>query len=244
MTEVRPLVHALLAVAFPEGCPLCGQPIDPLGRAGICTACWSAVLPAPGPRCARCGLSFGPGWTEGEEAPCLECLADPPPFDAGASFGPYVGELAGALRLLKYAGRPRIAAPLADRVLADRAVADWLSGVDALVPVPLHASRRAGRGYDQAEVLARQIGRRLRVPVTRALARRRRTRPQVGQSAAARRRNVRAAFAPGPGWKRVERRTVCLVDDVWTTGATVREASRCLLGARPRAVLAFAVARA
>jgi ComF family protein len=237
------ILHGLAALLFPEGCPLCRQPLDPGGRAGVCGACWRAVRPHGEARCARCGRPFGPAWT-GERVLCIGCSSSPPPYDAAWTFGPYEGETGGALRLLKYRGRPRVAAVLADRLLADRDTADFLAGAQALVPVPLHPRRRRERGCDQAEELARALGRRLRRPLLHALARRRPTRPQVGLGAAARRRNLQGAFGPGRGWRKAEGRTLCLIDDVWTTGATMEEAARCLRRARPAAVLAFTAAGA
>jgi len=236
-------VHGLLALLFPEGCPLCGQSLDPGCRAGVCSACWRAVLPHEGARCARCGRPFGPAWT-GERLLCLGCSLSPPAYDQARPFGPYEGETGDALRLLKYRGRPRMAGAIADRLLDDRETADFLAGADCLVPVPLHPRRRRERGCDQAEELARALGRRLRRPLLRAIVRRRPTRPQVGLGAGARRRNLRGAFGPGPGWRRAEGRTLCLVDDVWTTGTTLEEAVRCLRRARPAAILAFAAAGA
>lgn len=240
---MRGAVHGLLAVLYPDGCPLCGQALDEACRAGVCSRCLERIVAEPGPRCLRCGASFAPAWA-GEVVLCLGCRLEPPPFDQARPFAPYEGEMAGALRLLKFGGRPRLASPLADRVLADRETADFLAGADALVPVPLHPRRRRKRGYDQARELAAALGRRLRRPVWSALRRRRSTPPQVGLGAAARHRNLRGAFAPGRHWRRARDRVICLVDDTWTTGATVGAAARAVRRAAPEAVLVFTVARA
>jgi ComF family protein len=240
---VNGTIHGLLAVLYPEGCPLCGQALDRACRAGVCSRCLERVVAEPGPRCLRCGTPFGPAWA-GEVLLCVGCRLEPPPFDQARPFASFEGETAGALRLLKFGGRPRLSGPLADRILADRETADFLAGAEGLVPVPLHRGRRRRRGYDQARELAAALGRRLRRPLWNVLRRRRPTPPQVGLGAAARRRNLRGAFAPGPHWRRARGRVICLVDDTWTTGATVAAASRAVRNAGPAAVLVFTVARA
>jgi ComF family protein len=120
-----------------------------------------------------------------------------------------------------------------------------LTDADMVVPVPLFAWRRLRRGFNQAEDLARQ----LELPVCRALVRTRRTAPQSGLTAAARRRNVRNAFAIAPWGQRATRlrlegRTILLVDDVQTTGATLEACATVLMDAGAREVRALTAARA
>jgi len=235
--------HAILSLLFPEGCPLCEQPLDEGCRAGVCSACWGEVRPSAGSRCLRCGFPYGP-CGKGEGPLCLSCARRAPAYDAGISFGAYAGRLAAVLRLLKYGGMPGIAGPLADAILAHRPCADFLHGAQLLVPVPLHPRRRRERGHDQAVELARALGLRLRLPVAEALRRVRATPPQVGLAALERRSNLRGAFAARRDSRGLSGRVVCLVDDVWTTGSTLEEAARALRAAGPAAVLAFSAARA
>ena len=112
-----------------------------------------------------------------------------------------------------------------------------------LVPVPLHPRRRLERGYNQSELLAREIHRRTRLEMAaRALVRRKETAPQAGLSAAARRRNVTGAFAVRQR-PRVAGRVVVLLDDVWTTGATALACARILKEAGAAEVRLLSVAR-
>ena len=128
--------------------------------------------------------------------------------------------------------------------MADRAT-DLLNEptIDAIVPVPLHRQRERERGFNQAEILASVLGNRLRRPVLRtALERIRATPPQRGKPRE-RIRNVRGAFGVGKPEK-IKDRTLLLVDDVFTTGATVNECAKILMKAGARRVLVYTLARA
>lgn len=233
----RRLVEPVLAVVFPSACPACGRLVAHPGRGPLCDPCWSAIprhLTTP----CRCGLP-SPGGT----GPCGRCRRGRQPFTAGASLGPYEGTLREALHALKYGGRRRAAVRLAGALLEDPAVRLLVATSDLLVPVPLHPRRLRERGFNQSALIASELGRRTGRPaVSDALVRRRDTVPQAGLSAAARRRNVRDAFAVrrrGP----VAGRVVTLVDDVFTTGATAYACAGVLRGAGASEVRLVTVAR-
>jgi ComF family protein len=165
---------------------------------------------------------------DGAAAACGRCRRGLSPFTAGASLGPYEGGLRALVHELKYRGRQRVAARLADLIAADLRARAVLTTGAVLVPVPLHPRRKRERGFNQSEVLARALARRLPVAVCpQALARRRDTPPQTGLSAAGRRRNVAGAFAVRQA-ARVAGRVVVLIDDVLTTGATAHACARLL----------------
>ena len=114
--------------------------------------------------------------------------------------------------------------------------------IDAVVPVPLHKERERERGFNQAELLAGVVANRFHRPVLRkALARTRRTSPQAGKPRE-RTRNVRGAFAVGNP-ETVKDRTLLLVDDVFTTGATVNECAKVLMKAGAQGVFVYTLAR-
>ena len=151
--------------------------------------------------------------------------------------GPYEGSLRAIVHALKYDGRPTLARHLAARMR--NAGVDVLAGADLAVPVPLHRSRERARGFNQA----RELGRHLGIPVADALVRTRRTPSQADLPAARRHANVRGAFE----WRQsvaVKRRTIVLVDDVSTTGATLNACARALLDAGAAEVRALTAARA
>jgi ComF family protein len=184
---------------------------------------------------------------------CGNCRAEEPGFDAARAYGLYTGPLRALILEMKFGARRRLG-PRLGRLLVERW--PWVvenSGGQApvLVPVPLHASRRRARGFNQAERIAEGLYEAVRERTgenwpgveVRALLRTRRTPPQTGLSVAARKENVRGAFSVAAP-ERVRGRAVVLIDDVMTTGETVAACARVLRGAGAERVLALAVARA
>jgi ComF family protein len=144
---------------------------------------------------------------------------------------------------LKYHGRHRTADRLARRLLANERCRRILEAADVLVGVPLHDDRAKHRGFNQAELLAAALARDGNLRVARGLVRTRNTRSQTDLSARDRRRNVRGAFAVTPNFP-FKDATVVLVDDVATTGATLRECALTLLAHGVREVRSITAARA
>jgi len=176
----------------------------------------------------------------GPSGPCATCATHPPPYDYARSAAVYEGALREALHAFKFSGRRALAGPLGD-LATEQCLASLPDGIEAVIPVPLARERERERGFNQAMLLARRIGRRLEVP-TRPhwLARVRATRPQSDLSAADRRANVRGAFHASP---RVAGRHVLVVDDILTTGATLDACARALRDAEARCVGVLTVAR-
>jgi ComF family protein len=136
----------------------------------------------------------------------------------------YGGPVADAIQRFKYDGRSELGAALGS-LMADAAY-PWAGEVDAVVPVPLHWRRRRSRGYDQAALLARPVANALGIPaLLRGLRRLRNTPSQVDLPHSKRQTNIAGAFAP---WRLRGLRRVLLIDDVRTTGATLRAASEAL----------------
>ena len=176
---------------------------------------------------------------------CPRCLHEPSPITIGRSAGAYEGALRAILHALKYEGRRGLAKPLA-ALMRERG-ADVLAGADLVVPVPLHWRRQLARGFNQAEALASGLG----LPRCRALARTRATRPQFGLRPGARHRNVNGAFSPRRAcltWPRATARLegacVVIVDDLATTGATLRECAGVILEMGAGEVRTLTAARA
>jgi ComF family protein len=163
-----------------------------------------------------------------------------PSYDYALAAGRYQGPLRDALLALKFRGIRALSRPLAELVLAQCATA-VSADVDALVPVPLAQARERERGFNQARLVADRLGPQLGVPVRAGwLARARDTTPQTDLSASARRANVAGAFVASSS---ASGRHIVVVDDVFTTGATVSECTRALRSAGAGRVGVVTVAR-
>jgi ComF family protein len=192
--------------------------------------------------CGKCELLIGRRLAEPAGAP----LGLPSAMPAGlvqlewcASFG---GPARACLHALKYDGERRLAAPLG-RLMARRWQAVGIGG-DVLVPVPVHAARWRERGFDQAELLAQEVGRDLGLPVVTALRRAAKTTAQHALGRGARAGNVGHAFAVDPAVQpAVAGKWPLLVDDVVTTGATISACAEALYGVGARAVSGLSLAR-
>lgn len=223
----RPLQRlggVVLDTLYPPVCLACDAPVATADA--LCATCFGRLRPITAPMCPVLGLPFEVSL--GPEALSAEAIADPPPFGRARSAVVY-NEVARALvGKLKYGDRPELARFCA-RLMAQAGRELW--GPDAvLVPVPLHRTRQFSRRYNQSTELARALSRLTGVPVDPVLvARRKKTRAQVGLTGDARQRNVAGAFAAHPdALARLKGRRAVIVDDVMTTGATVRAVTRAL----------------
>jgi ComF family protein len=225
-------------VVLPPQCLSCRAATA--GEGSLCARCWSRMRLIERPYCARLGIPFA--YDLGEGALSAEAIADPPPFDRCRAVATF-DEVARALvHGLKYRDRPELARAMGDWMV--RAGGEIVATADVIVPVPLHRRRLWSRRFNQSAMLAQAIARRSgRRFAPEALARIRPTVQQVGLSQAARDDNVRGVFRVLPPQKMaVAGRRVLLVDDVYTTGATAKAATRALLrgGATAVDVLVFA----
>lgn len=228
-----------LSRLLPPVCPLCGGafPLSP-PPAPFCLRCMATMTPLPAAQCSRCALPFAPSSAQSSHL-CGRCIKEPPAYAAAYAAGLYEGQLRTAIGHLKFHQRPNLDRPLA-RLLAER-LPESLD-IDLLVPVPLHPLRLRERTYNQAWLLARELGRRRCLPTIHdVLVKCRVTEPQQTLSAAQRRDNLRGAFVLNKG---VKGHKILLVDDVMTTGVTLDLCSQLLLAGGAERVEVAVVARA
>lgn len=236
---------------FPGPCCLCDSELaDPL-ESPVCAACRRELQALRDPACPRCGLFYAPGV---RPALCGGCRAKPPAFRLAVSAAPYEGPFRRAILELKFGRReqlaPLLAAPAAEAYLRARGRANGGAGEDdrsspppaAVVPIPLPFWRRRRRGFNQAESLARAVAGSLGLPLALGILRKKHRPAQTSLPPSARAANARGAFRARRLPERLVGRPLLLVDDVFTTGATVAAAARRLAraGAGPLDVLTAA----
>lgn len=231
--------RAFLDLVFPRSCDSCGKCLD--GRTErLCAPCAKALAELVGPDyCRRCGLEIGPYLLQ--DGYCPECAHRRPKLRHFVRVGRYQDPL--RRMIIAFKSNPMLDRSLGD-LLAEAVAHDpRTSSVDLFVPVPSATARWFHRGGRPPHLLARHVAVRLNRPVEIVVEFARRVRPQVGLSAPERVENVRNAFRIAPG-RRVEGRSICLVDDVSTTGATLRECARVLLDAGASRVVGAVLAKA
>jgi len=220
------VVASLVSLVVPPRCLACAAP-PRHAEDVLCAACRRALPWLDGPCCPRCALP----------APCAPCPAARAAFAAAWSPMAYAGAARALVGALKFHGRLPAAGLMAAQ-LAATAPPDLLDGA-TLVPVPADRVRRRARGFDHADRLARGLGRRAGLPVARPLRRTGARARQVGAGRSARLAAAHASVAlcrEPPG-------TVALVDDVYTTGATLEACARVLRDGGAHRVVALAYAR-
>ena len=228
---------AVLNALLPPQCLACNAVVDDAGA--LCAACFARVTFVAPPYCDVCGVPF--------ETPvagatlCGACLAEPPAFGRARAVFVYDGESRGLVLKLKHGDRTDAAIHLARWM--QRTGADVLGTCDVIVPVPLHRWRWLMRTYNQAALLANALGRLAGKSVAvDALTRIKSTPSQGGLDRAARRRNVGGAFAVRrPAL--VSGKRVLLIDDVFTTGATIEACTKVLRRAGAESVDVLVLAR-
>ncbi len=234
----------LANAVFPPRCGCCGELAESQGR--LCATCWSGLTFIAKPYCAACGYPFAYLQAEEEAALCGVCMQYKPHYDGHRAMLHFDGLSKKLVHDLKYHDKPLLL-PLFGEWLA-RAGAEWLDDKATeiiIIPVPLHFLRLWKRRYNQSALLARSLAKYTEKTVLiDGLVRVKRVPPQAGLSREQRLKNMRGVFAVNP--KRSEYlhgKTVVLVDDVMTTGATINACAKVLKKSGVAAVYAVTLAR-
>lgn len=230
-TNLRRWVNAIVDTVFPQICAGCGEWVRTRERA-LCRRCRRRIVALTEiPFCGRCGRT-GSIDTLHEDG-CARCRAEKHWNLSGlVRVGPYHGALKRMTLQLKYGGDLRAARELGRTLSQVLRQCSWVDELDALVPVPMHWKRRMQRPCDHSLLLAQQMGPVLRIPLLRCIRRVRYTPSQMDLAVRSQRlANVRHCFAPGSaGWSfrsyDLRGKSVCIVDNVLGSGATLCECAR------------------
>jgi ComF family protein len=237
---------SLLEFFLPRMCLFCGVPVGETVAVAVCPDCEAQIQWVASPLCTCCGRVFAS--RDGADRVCGDCQADPPPFTRARAAVIYEGPLVDDLKqrpvltaITRFKFSRQLAfLPVMQHWLQQALCLELVAAADLLAPVPLHPKRIKHRGFNQSLLLAQTFP---GVEVVReAVVRTRHTAPQVGLNPKERRDNVKGAFAvAGPA--RVKGKSVLLIDDLYTTGSTVKECARVLRKAGARRVEVLTVAR-
>lgn len=240
---LRGAADAFASLFFPAPCRICETTLATASRVPVCANCLNSIRPLSGPGCQRCGRPFVAGQAAVAQPLCHLCRRDVYAFERARSWAAYDDVLVRAIVLLKYHEVLPLGGWFAERLADVVGQEPEALAADAVVPVPLHAARLRERGYNQAELIARPLAQRLKLPLRPLLLVRTKPRPdKLKLTRKERWRTVRGAYAVRAG-SQVDKLRVLLVDDVFTTGATLDACARALRQAGAASVIGLTVAR-
>lgn len=225
---------ALEGILLPALCVACDGVLAG-GDRGLCGACRSRLFPMSEPCCPRCGVP-----ADSTTEPCLGCVTSPPPQQGTVLWGSYDGVLRQAVLALKHRGHDELARPLGRRLATRISLAPWFDEITMVAAVPSHGLRRLRRGFCASGLLGAEVAATINRPLDPIL-RRHGLRRQAGRTRFQRMQLPRGSFS---AHRRVQGHSLLLVDDVSTTGTTLRHAATSLLSAGASAVFCTAIAHA
>jgi ComF family protein len=233
----------LLNLIFPPVCPICHTLLNGKGTdLLLCPTCRTSIKPIHPPYCPRCGLPVPSG--DGEGYLCGPCLQEKRHFEVHRSSGLYEGVLKEAIHTFKYGGVFSLVRLFGDLLQPTLQTLSRDYPVDLMIPVPLYIRRLRERGFNQALLLVKELNRRIGIAYEgRVLKKIKDTPVQISLKKRERKKNLTGAFQV-KDTEAIQGKSVVLVDDVYTTGATVNECSRALLKAGAERVAVLTVARA
>ena len=231
----------LLALVFPPSCHLCGVILDNGDDVRLCQRCRQQLAFIESPLCTRCGMPYEAVHPVADHC-CSRCLVSPPSFDSARSLLRYTAPVPELLHRLKYhAESPAIGA--IEYLVKEKHPFTLAGPPELIIPVPLHKHRLKKRGFNQSLLLARlAFPEHHRKIAFNLLFRVKNTTSQTGLSGVERRRNVKNGFQVR-NRQMLAGKTILLIDDVYTTGATVSECSKILKNNGASAVHVWTLAR-
>lgn len=238
---MKDILKGLADIVFPLRCIACGAVVIEEDIC-FCPDCFAGIKFIRSPICSCCGVPFA--GTGEKDHICGECLQLSPAFSAVRAVGQYETVLMDVVHKFKYGGKTAVGEKLGKLMAGFSYPAFNIMDYSLIMPVPLHPRRLRQRGFNQAVILAREISRRFSIALDfSSLKRVVFTNPQVSLGKEEREANVKAAFAVADPGKIIDQKII-LVDDVLTTGSTVKECARALLKHKAEQVAVLTLARA
>jgi len=239
---LKTIFKGFLDILYPPRCCACGELTGVENYdGGICRICSISIIACESPLCPVCGLPYQ--GAAGPDHECVSCAASTPPFTKLRSAFHYGGSVHDMITSFKYRGKIHAGANLLGLSIRSNCLDEISEDRTMIAPVPLHFMRLARRGFNQSAILAGMISSVTGIPFNPGLLQRtRNTPPQTKLSGAERVKNVKGAFRVSSP-RRLKGQCILLVDDVFTTGSTVKECARTLLQAGAESVNVFTLAR-
>jgi ComF family protein len=244
----------LFNLIFPAECSLCPNPLETIRERYICSDCLKKIKPLEFPMCEKCGKQLSPSFNLVQHPLCHECRTMRRYFISARAVGTYEGVLKKAIWLFKYEGKTGLQGTLGSLMIDCISHLGWTNNIDPksiigredidiIIPVPLHKTKFKARGYNQSDILAAFIGKKMGIPVSRNnLKRIKATVTQVSLKRSQRIKNIHNAFCIRQP-ERFSGKKILLIDDVFTTGATSNECSRILKQAGSSGIFVLTLAR-
>ncbi len=240
--SIKLYLECLTSLIYPQTCLVCNTRLNPKRRKPLCEECLSKIALIQPPFCIKCGRSL-PGSSSHKPGLCIDCQRSRKryPFLRAWNVCLYSEALRRCIHALKYNKRQGLAAFLSQFIIAFIRKNMVMDEFDFIVPIPLHNLKLRDRGFNQAKLLAEPIAQEFNLPISSNL---RRVRPDISQTILSRQdrfNNTRDAFVSSRSLE-FQNKNLLLIDDVFTTGATVSECARVLYfyGARSICVLTLA----
>ncbi|MCG1011207.1 ComF family protein [Tepidanaerobacter sp. GT38] len=239
MIKSAHVANLFLNLLFPQKpyCLICSKKLVE-SSLHLCQQCRDKIIPLSGPLCDKCGK---PLQIQRKNMICQDCQEDYHAFVQARSYGHYSGILKQLINEFKYHGKPQIAEVLGNLMFDVLRELPWPI-FDYIVPIPLHAARQRERGFNQAYLLSKVISRQSGIPIFCGLIRIKPTEHQTLLDKTLRKENLKGAFK-AVNTHKIQDKTLLLIDDVYTTGATSGECSKCLVKAGAKAVYVLTCAR-
>ena len=238
MSLLNDILEKFLKLVFPERCISCDKVLGDLNAFGLCDKCESDAVFLDGKnRCRICSRPIADG-----EILCKDCMVAKRPFSYNVSACVYSGSIKEAITDFKFRDHPEKYRSFGEIIISELKTAEFLEKVDVIVPVPLHEKRYFERGYNQSGLIAKYICEKLELPYTEELIKVKDIKPQSSIKVSSERiENVKGAFKVRDK-KAFRDKYVLIIDDIFTTGATLGEASRVILSAGAKAVFTATIA--